>query len=546
MLLGNMMDRPMLISSLLDYGAEIHPDTEIVSNRVEGDIHRQTYAETRGRVCQLAHALTELGIKPGDRVATLGWNGYRHFELYYGISGIGAVCHTINPRLFAEQIIYVLGHASDRILFLETTFVPLAEALLNKLPADLRYVVMCAGDAMPDTKLPGAVAYEDLLTGKPTTIDWPEFDETAASSLCYTSGTTGHPKGVLYTHRSTVLHTMGLLTVADSVGLTPRQSILPVVPLFHVNSWGTPYATPLTGTKLVYPGPRLDGPGLFELMDAEGVNSAWGVPTVWLGLLAEMRKQGRKPNGFDIVIIGGSSAPEPMIAEFEKDFGIDVVHGWGMTEMSPVGTLSTIEPKDRTKPVEDRIAMKVSQGRRMYGVDMRILDEDGKPLPHDGEAFGELQVRGHGIMSGYFENQEGTDAVMTPDGWLKTGDVAKITADGFLFVVDRTKDVIKSGGEWISSIDLENAALGHPAIAECAVIAAHHPKWDERPLLIARLNEGAETSGDEIRTFLSDKVAKWWLPDDVVFVDDLPHTATGKLSKLTLRERFKDHVLPTA
>lgn len=542
MLQGQMMDRPLMISDIITYAADIRGDQEIVSARVEGDRHRYTYADLAGRAAQLANALRALGIGMGDRVATLAWNGYRHLELYYGISGIGAVCHTINPRLFAEQIVYVVGHAADRVLFLDATFVPLVQKLRDQLPDDLRYVVL--GD---DTHgLEGALAYETLLSQQPNAIDWPSFDERSASGICYTSGTTGHPKGVLYTHRSTLLHSYGLLAVASEVGLTPTDTILPVVPLFHVNAWGLPYAMPLTGTRIVMPGPKLDGENLFRLMDEEKVTSAWGVPTVWLGLLGEMRKQGRKPAGFDHVVIGGSAAPEPMIREFEADFGVRVVHGWGMTEMSPVGTLTTMGPTLNAKPEPERRAFKSSQGRRVFGCELKIIDEAGNRLPHDGEAFGELLVRGHGVMDGYFANAEASAQVFDADGWLRTGDVAKIDGHGFLYIVDRTKDVIKSGGEWISSLDLESAALGHPAIAECAVIAAAHPRWGERPLLVARLAEGQTTTPEDVRAFLADKVAKWWLPDDVVFVDDLPHTATGKLSKLTLRERFKDYVLPTA
>jgi fatty-acyl-CoA synthase len=542
MLQGQMMDRPLMISDIVTYAAEIRGDQEIVSARVEGDRHRYTYRDLAGRAAQLAHALRKLGIGPGDRVATLAWNGYRHLELYYGISGIGAVCHTINPRLFAEQIVYVVGHAEDKVLFLDATFVPLVQGLRDKLPKGLRYVVL--GDETHG--LEGAFAYEDLLAQQPAEIDWPVFDERSASGICYTSGTTGHPKGVLYTHRSTLLHSYGLMAIATEVGLTPSDSILPVVPLFHVNAWGLPYAMPLTGTRVVMPGPKLDGENLFRLMDEERVTSAWGVPTVWLGLLGEMRKQGRKPDGFDVVVIGGSAAPEPMIREFEADFGVRVVHGWGMTEMSPVGTLTTMGPSLNALPETEKRAFKRSQGRRMFGCELKIVDEAGDRLPHDGVAFGELLVRGHGVMDGYFGDAEASAAVFDDEGWMRTGDVAKIDPHGFLYIVDRTKDVIKSGGEWISSLDLEGAALGHPAIAECAVIAAPHPKWGERPLLVARLVEGQTATAEDVRAYLSDKVAKWWLPDDVVFVDDLPHTATGKLSKLTLRERFKDHVLPTA
>jgi len=546
MLEGRMMDMPMMISSIIDYAADVRTDNLVISNRVEGDVHRYTYGEARGRAAQMAHALRELGIREGDRVATMAWNGYRHFELYFAISGIGAVCHTINPRLFAEQIVYVTNHAEDRVLFLDTTFIPVIAPLVDQLPSDMRYVLMCDRDAMPDCALPNPICYEDLISGQSSDIVWPVFDERAASSLCYTSGTTGNPKGVLYSHRSTYMHSMGMLTLAGEAGLTTGATVLPVVPLFHANAWGTPYVAPLVGANMVFPGGKLDGASVFELMDQEKVTSAWGVPTVWLGVLAEMRKRGRKPDGFEFVLSGGSAVARSMIEEFEDEYGVKVIHGWGMTEMSPVGSTTIFGPTEQALPRDKQLDLKMLQGRRMFTVDARILDEDGNPLPHDGEAFGELQVRGHGVIDGYHANQEGSAAAITEDGWLRTGDVAKIDVRGFIQLVDRTKDVIKSGGEWISSIDLENAALGHPAIAEAAVIAMPHPKWAERPMLIARLEEGQSLSPEEVNAYLSDKVAKWWLPDDVVFVDDLPHTATGKLSKLTLRERFKDHVLPTA
>ena len=541
---GLMMDRPLLVSSIIDFAADIRRSTEIVSARVEGDVHRSTYGDTAKRIAQLAHALSAQGVKFGDRVATLAWNGYRHFELYYGIGGIGAVCHTINPRLFTEQLIYVITHADDRLLFLETSFVKLVEGVADRLPKDLRYVILCAPEDMPETTLPNPLCYEALLDGQSESIVWPEFEETTACGLCYTSGTTGNPKGVLYSNRSTVLHSMGLLTVADGIGLRPGQSILPVVPLFHVNAWGLPYVMPLVGTRPVFPGPRLDGESLFALMDQEQVTAAWGVPTVWMGLLGEMRKHGRKPTGMELVLIGGSAAPAPMIAEFERDFGVDVIHGWGMTEMSPVGTVTTFGPDHDRLSEDARRARKTSQGRRLFGMELKIVDEDGNRLPHDGVAFGELLVRGPSVMAEYFNDPDAGIGVHDAEGWMRTGDVSRIDPDGFLYIVDRSKDVIKSGGEWISSIDLENAALGHPAIRECAVIAASHPKWGERPLLIAVLESGKTATADDVRDYLSDKVAKWWLPDDVIFTDDLPHTATGKLSKLQLRERFGGHVLP--
>ncbi|MBB45221.1 MAG: long-chain fatty acid--CoA ligase [Rhodospirillaceae bacterium] len=545
MLSGRMMEMPLTISSVIDYAADVRSDTEVVSKCVEGGVHRYSYSDAHKRTCQLAHALTSMGIKEGDRVATLAWNGYRHFELYFAISSVGAVCHTINPRLFADQIVYIINHAKDRILFLDTTFIPIITPLIHKLPKDLRYVALCDRKDMPDCDIPNLECYEELLTGQPTSFSWPNLDERSASALCYTSGTTGNPKGVLFTHRSTLLHTFGMMVFAAEVGLNSSSVVLPVVPFFHANGWGLPFASPLVGAKFVLPGPGLDGENLFELMDAEGVTSAWGVPTIWLGLLAEMRKHGRKPGGFQYMLVGGSAVPRSMIAEFEIDFDVRVVHGWGMTETSPVGSTTTFSPAMRSLPIEKQVDLKVSQGRRMYTVDMRIVNDSGELLPNDGEAFGELQVRGHAVMNGYFEDEEASDAALTDDGWLRTGDVAKIDPDGFMSLVDRTKDVIKSGGEWISSIDLENAAQGHEAVKECAVIAASHPKWAERPLLIIVLEAGKEVTGDEIKQYLADKVAKWWLPDDVVFVDEIPHTATGKISKLTLRKLFADHLLST-
>ncbi|WP_137702741.1 long-chain-fatty-acid--CoA ligase [Marimonas lutisalis] len=540
-MLGQMMQRPLLISDILTYAAEMHPKGEIVSVRTEGDIHRQTYAETAGRVAQLANALKAHGIEIGDRVATLAWNGYRHFELYYAISGMGAICHTINPRLSAEQLIYIVNHAEDKIIFVDTTFVPILEAVKGHLPADMTYVVMTDRAHMPENAL-DALCYEELLEGQPATIDWPEFDENTAAGLCYTSGTTGNPKGALYSNRSTVLHA---LYVAMALGVTlPQEAkILPVVPLFHVNAWGLPYFAPLMGHSLIMPGGALDGPSLWKLMDTEKVSSAWGVPTVWMGLMAEIKNQGRKPEGFGHVVVGGSAAPRAMIENFEK-MDVDVVHAWGMTEMSPIGTHGTMPKWVKELPFDQMIDKKAMQGRRVFGVELKIVDEDGNPLPHDGEAAGELFVRGNAIISGYFKNEEASKGAIDADGWFGTGDVATITPDGFLNIQDRAKDLVKSGGEWISSIDLENAAIAHPAIANAAVIAVPHPKWDERPVLVA-VAAGEEKPGlDELHRHLEEHFAKWQLPDDVIWVDELPLTATGKVSKLTLRKNLGDYKLP--
>jgi len=538
---GMMMDRPLLIGEILTYAAEAHPEAEIVSVRTEGDIHRQTYPQTLARVSQLANALLARGVEMGDRIATLAWNGHRHFELYYAVSGIGAVCHTINPRLSAEQLIYIVNHAQDRMLFVETTFVPLLNDVKDHLPQDMTYVVMTDAAHMPENQL-NALCYEDLLADQPDRIDWPEFDEKSAAALCYTSGTTGNPKGALYSHRSTVLH-------AFYAGLTlgveyPAQArILPVVPLFHVNAWGLPYVAPLLGCSLVMPGPALDGPSLFKLMEAENVYSAWGVPTVWIGLLAEIKAQGHKPETFSDVVVGGSAAPRMMIETFEK-MGVNVVHAWGMTEMSPIGTHGLMPPSIKAKPFDEQMAYKAKQGRRVFGVDLKIVDEDGNRLPHDGKAAGELYVRGNTIVSGYYSNPEASKAAIDREGWFGTGDIASIDSLGFLSIQDRAKDLVKSGGEWISSIDLENVATAHPAIAMCAVIAIAHAKWDERPVLVAVPSGDARPSLEDIHAHMSDHFAKWQLPDDVIWVEELPMTATGKVSKLNLRQQFTDYKLP--
>lgn len=538
---GMMQNRPLLISSILEFAAEAHSKCEIVSVRTEGDIHRQTYPQTLRRVSQLAHGLAGIGVEFGDRVATLAWNGYRHFELYYAISGQGAVCHTINPRLSAEQLIYIVNHAEDKVLFLETSFVPIIEGVKEHLPKDLIYVIMTDRAHMPETSF-DALCYEEVLEGQSESYDWPEFDENTAAGLCYTSGTTGNPKGALYSHRSTVLHayTLGLIMG----GSIPQEAkVLPVVPLFHVNAWGIPYASPLLGHSLVMPGPALDGASVFKLMDDENVYSAWGVPTVWMGLLGEIQKQGRKPNGFSDIVVGGSAAPRSMIEAFEK-MDVHVGHAWGMTEMSPIGTHGNMPNWVSDLPFDQMIEMKAKQGRRAFGVDLKIVDEDGNRLPHDGEAAGELFVRGNNIVSGYYKNEEASAKAMDAEGWFGTGDIASIDSSGILCIQDRAKDLIKSGGEWISSIDLENAAMSHPAIASCAAIAIPHPKWDERPILVA-VAEGEEKPAlEEVHQIMSEHFAKWQLPDDIVWVDTLPLTATGKVSKLNLRKQLSDYTLP--
>jgi fatty-acyl-CoA synthase len=534
-----MMMRPLKIADILSYAAEIHSEGEVVSVRTEGDIHRQTYAQTAKRVAQLAHGLTAQGLKLGDRIATLAWNGYRHLELYYAISGAGGVCHTINPRLSAEQMTYIVNHANDTMLFVDLTFVPIVDALRGQWPDGLKVVVMTDRAHMPEGDY---LCYEELLEGQPEHFDWPDLPEESAAGLCYTSGTTGNPKGTLYTHRSTVLHAM-MVGLSLPAALQPGKRILPVVPLFHVNAWGLPYAAPLTGASLIFPGAALDGASLFKLMDDEKVYSAWGVPTVWLGLQGEIANQGRMPEGLGDMVVGGSAAPASMIQYFEEG-GVNVCHAWGMTEMSPIGTQGNLPDHLDSKPMAERIAIKSKQGRRVFGVDLKIVDEDGKRLPHDGEAAGELYVRGNAITSGYFENEEANATAFDADGWFGTGDVATIDANGFLTITDRAKDLIKSGGEWISSLDLENTVMAHPKVANCAVIAVAHPKWDERPLLVVVPSPEGKPEARELMDLLLEHFAKWQLPDDVVFVDELPLTATGKVSKLTLRKQFADHKLP--
>ena len=545
MLRGLMMDRPLLVSSVIDYAAEVFPNVEIVSQTVEGGLHRYGYAEARQRIGRLANALLQLGVKPGDRVATLAWNGYRHFELYFAISGIGAVCHTINPRLFPEQITYIANHAGDSMLFFDLTFLPLVEKLAPGCKTIKTLVAMTDREHMPPkAQWPSLSCYEDLLAQAAPAFRWPEFDEHAACALCYTSGTTGEPKGVLYSNRSMLLHTFFLISTRPDL-FAHNRTILPVVPLFHANAWSLPYVTPLTGCPLILPGARLDGPTLFDLMEAEGVEAGWGVPTVWLGLLDEFKKRGRKPKNLVQILSGGSAVPQAMIDTFTRDWGIEVTHGWGMTEMSPVGTLTVFRPEERAKAPLERAALSARQGRRMFGVDLKVIDESGKRAPADGQTSGELFVRGATVVSGYFNNPEATAKQIDSEGWFGTGDVAKLTPDAWLLIVDRTKDLVKSGGEWISSIDVENAALAAvTGIANCAVIGVPHPKWNERPLLVVVKAPGAEPTKAEILDALGAKIAKWQMPDDVVFVEALPMTATGKISKKDLRAKFADYPLP--
>jgi acyl-CoA synthetase (AMP-forming)/AMP-acid ligase II len=547
MLEGMMQDRPLLISSLIEHANTFHPRVEIVSRTVEGPIQRCTYGDIYRRSKQVAKALIARGVKPGDRIATLAWNGYRHMELYFGVSGMGAVLHTINPRLFLEQIEYIANHAEDKVLFFDLTFVPLLEKLAPALKTVKAFVAMTDPAHMPAAaKIPNLLCYEDLIGGQDDDYAWPTFDERAASSLCYTSGTTGNPKGVLFSHRSTVLHSYGVCA-ADGLQLSAAETALLVVPMFHVNAWGTPYAGAMSGAKLVLPGPGLDGKSVYELMRDERVTLALGVPTVWLNLFHHVDAAQLDPMKdlcLKRVVIGGAAAPRAMSERFETQFGTFVVHAWGMTEMSPLGTICNLLPKHQGASAAERLDVQGKQGRPIFGVELRIADDEGRPLPHDGKAYGHLLVRGPWVTKGYFRGEGGS--VLDADGFFDTGDVATIDPDGYMQITDRAKDVIKSGGEWISSIDIENAAIGHPAVAEAAVIGVAHPKWQERPLLIVVKKQGRDVSRDELLKFLDGKIAKWWMPDDAVFVDELPHTATGKLQKMKLREQFRNYKLPTA
>jgi 3-(methylthio)propionyl---CoA ligase len=542
-MLGLMMDAPLLITDLIRHADRHHGETEIVSKTVEGGIHRYNYREAHKRSRRLANALAALGVKAADRVATLAWNGFRHFEVYYAVAGSGAVIHTINPRLFPDQIVYIANHAEDKFVFFDLTFLPLVEKLAPQLKTVKGFVLMTDAAHMPkQSSIPNLMCYETLLEAQDDKFDWPGLDERTAACLCYTSGTTGNPKGVLYAHRSTILHAYAA-ALPDALNLSARDVVLPVVPMFHVNAWGLPYSCAMTGTKLVFPGPHLDGKSLHELFETERVTMSAGVPTVWLGLLNHMKEAKLKFSTLKGVVIGGSACPPAMLRAFQEDYGVNVLHAWGMTEMSPLGTVCTFKEKHMSMDKEARYAVQAKQGRAIFGVDMRIVGQDGEELPMDGKAFGDLQVRGPWVITSYFKG-EGGDPLR--DGWFPTGDVATLDPDGYMQITDRSKDVIKSGGEWISSIDLENVAVAHPAVAEAAVIGVKHPKWDERPIVVAVKKPGQEVTKEELLKFFEGKIAKWWMPDDVVFVAELPHTATGKLSKLTIRQQLKDYKLPAA
>jgi acyl-CoA synthetase (AMP-forming)/AMP-acid ligase II len=542
-MLGLMQSRPLLVSSLVEYAASCHSHREIVSRDPEGAMHRTTYRVVAERAKRLANALQSLGIEFGRPVATLAWNSCRHLELYYGVIGSGRILHTVNPRLFPDQIRYIINHAEDAYVFFDPIFVPLVEQLAPHLPLVRGWVALCDAANMPVVQVKNLLCYEDLLAAAASDNEWPTFDENTAATLCYTSGTTGNPKGVLYSHRSTVLHAFGACTT-DSFGFSASDSILVVVPLFHANAWGVPFAAALCGAKLVLPGPRLDPESIFMLLEQEGCSVAGGIPTIWLNFLAwlEATQPPLDLSGLKLkrVFAGGTAPPRATIEKFRDLLGVFLLHVWGMTETSPIVTVASPLPKHHGLSADKMVDMQVSQGRQMYGVELKLVGADGQTLPHDGQSAGELKVRGNWVISGYFKGEGGR--VVDEDGWFGTGDVATIDPDGYVRLTDRLKDVIKSGGEWISSIEIENLAVSHPDVFEAAVIAVHHPVWQERPLLLIQPRAGRNPTKESILDFLSNRIVKWWMPDDVVFVDSLPHTATGKLLKTELRARYHGHL----
>ena len=549
-MLGLMQSQPLLISGLIDFAERHHGDAEIVSRRVEGDIHRYTYSDSAKRARQVANALDGLKLNFGDRVATLAWNGYRHFELYYGVSGSGRVLHTINPRLHSDQIAWIANHAEDQVLCFDLSFLPLVQAVHARCSTIRHYIALCDADKLPvDSGIPNLKSYESWIGAESNEYSWPSFDENTASSICYTSGTTGNPKAALYSHRSSTLHAYAA-ALPDVMCISARDAILPVVPMFHVNAWGIPYSAALTGAKLVFPGPALDGKSIYELIETEKVTYAAGVPTVWQMLLTHMKPGGLKFTTLRRTVIGGSACPPALISAFNDDYGVEVLHAWGMTEMSPLGTLCTLKNKHDALPEAEKMKIRLKQGRAIYGVDMKIVDEAGQELPWDGKTFGDLLVRGPWVVREYFKGEGGDPLIYGGkdgrEGWFPTGDVGTIDADGYLQITDRSKDVIKSGGEWISSIDVENIAVAHPAVAMAACIGVAHPKWDERPIIAVVKRPGMEVSREELIRFYDGKIAKWQVPDDVVFVDAIPIGATGKMLKTRLREMLKDYALPGA
>ena len=542
-MLGLMQDWPLTVDKILDHGKNWHGHREVVTRSVEGPIVRTTYAEIHARAKRVSSVLRDWDVKVGDRVATLAWNTGRHMEVWYGIMGVGAVCHTLNPRLFPEQLIYIINHAEDQIIFVDLTFIPLLEAILPHCPSVKRVVVMTDEMTMPATKLPGAECYEALLGSASEDVAWGGFDEQTACGLCYTSGTTGNPKGVLYSHRSNFLHTL-ITMQATIMGATPDEVILPVVPMFHANAWGIAFSAPAAGSKLVMPGAQMDGASIYELLESERVTFSAAVPTVWQGLLAYMREKGLKLSTVKKVLIGGSAVPESLIRAFNDEFGVEVFQGWGMTETSPVGTLSRLTPELSALPYDEGMKWRVKQGLPPLGVELKLKNYAGQEMPHDGHTYGRLMIKGPTISGAYFKGEGGD--ILDHEGFFDTGDVSTIDEHGFMQITDRAKDVIKSGGEWISSIEIENIAVGHPKVELAAVIGAAHPKWDERPVLVIKLKPGETENKQEHLDFLQGKIAKWWMPDDVVFVDDIPLGTTGKIDKKLVRERLKDYRLPTA
>ncbi|GAA2861590.1 fatty-acyl-CoA synthase [Aminobacter niigataensis] len=541
-MLGLMQEWPLLCHKIIDHAARQHPHREIVSRSIEGPIVRTNYAELRTRSLKVAQRLERDGYKTGDRIATLAWNSARHMEAWYGIMGMGAVYHTLNPRLFPEQLVWIMNHAQDQALFVDLTFVPLVEKIASQVPSLKRIIVLTDAAHLPQTTLPNVTAYEEWLAEADGDYAWKALDEHAAAGMCYTSGTTGDPKGVVYSHRSNVLHAM-IAVMPDAMGISVRDVVMPVVPMFHANAWGLAQSTPMVGAKFVMPGGKMDGASIYEMLDTERVTFTAAVPTVWLMLLQHLEETGKKLPHLNKVVIGGSACPRTVTEKFERNYGVEVIHAWGMTEMSPLGTLCTIKPEYDDLEGNDRLNLQQKQGYTPFGVEMKITDDDNNELPWDGKTFGRLKVRGPAVSGSYFggASAEQFDA----DDWFDTGDVAHIDINGYMQITDRSKDVIKSGGEWISSIELENLALGHPDVQEAAVIGVKHSRWDERPLMVVVRKPGREPEKADILAFLNGKVAKWWMPDDVAFVDEIPHTATGKIQKMALRERFKDYRLPS-
>lgn len=539
---GLMMRQQLSISSIVEHAERVNGNAEIVSVTADNPRHRYTYQQAFARARKLADGISTWGLAQGDRIATLAWNDYRHFETYYGSACSGYVCHTINPRLFPEQLAYIINHAEDRYIFIDPDFVSLAEGLVAECPGVRGWVVLTTAERMPQTTLPNALCYETLVAAGSEAFQWPELDENAACALCYTSGTTGNPKGVLYSHRSTMLHAYATM-MPDALGIARKDVVLPIVPMFHVNAWGNPYSCPMAGAKLVLPGSKMgDGETLAALINEEQVTISAGVPTVWLGLLAHLKASGQRVESLERIVVGGAACPLSIMEELDT-YGVQSKVGWGMTEMSPLGTVNASQAAREDYSEEDFAKVRLKGGRQVFGVEMKIVDDEGSELPWDGEAFGSLKVRGPWVCSSYFK-LEGSDA-HAEEGWFETGDVATIDPDGYMAITDRTKDVIKSGGEWISSIEVENVATDHPKVAEAAVIGHYHPKWSERPLLIVvRGPQGKDLTAEEILAWFEGRIAKWWTPDAVEFADELPHTATGKVQKVKLREIYKDFAFP--